>query len=121
VLRRRSIGQADGDHQCSNTTKDWRGNSHERRSRLLLRSIRSCPMGHRLCYRIIILGLSQTINQRQRVSFPVLRSPIACARRRPAQVNSMRRSLVVRIRASSPIGQRFRQQSVSRSIIPPPC
>jgi hypothetical protein len=117
VLRRCGVGQTDGDEQCGNTTKDWRGNSHEQRSRLPVRSICSCPMGHLLCYRVAkTLGSPRTINQRLRVSFPLLRSRIAYARQRCSQGNWMRRSFAGRIRASSPIGQRFRRQSVADSI-----
>ena len=95
LLRRRGIGQTDGDQQCSNTTKDWRGNSHERRSQLHRRSrlpacsICSCPMGHLLCYRILILGLPRTIKPAAARVISSLAVPLAVPyRMRPAATRS---------------------------------
>ena len=95
LLRRRGIGQADGDQQCGNTTKDWRGNSHERqsqlhrRSRLPACSICSCPMGHLLCYKIVILGLPRTIKPAAARVISSLAVPLAVPyRMRPAATRS---------------------------------
>ncbi len=89
---------------------------HEQRSRLPARSVYGCPMGHLLCYGIIIPGLPRN---HKPAAVRVISGLAVPHRVRPAATRSSQfdeATFGVRMRASSPIGQRFRQQSVCHSI-----